>query len=43
MDVILWEGEHGMGVVPYAWFSGREASADEPMYRYYGLLDDIAE
>lgn len=39
-DELIYEGEHGMGMVPYALFTGRERPSVEPAYRWHPLTDD---
>lgn len=40
---LLWQGPHGMGVVPYAVFRGRTTTAAELALYYRGFLDDAAK
>lgn len=42
-EEIIWEGPHGMGCVPYAYFPGRVTGAAEPRFRYYGFIDPILD
>lgn len=41
VEEIIWEGEHGMGCVPYAYFPGRTTAAKNLANRYYGFVDNI--
>lgn len=42
-EEVIWEGPHGMGCVPYAYFPGRVTGAAEPRFRYYGFIDPILD
>lgn len=36
----VWSAEHYMGEPPYAYFPGRQTTAEEPALRFHGFLDD---
>lgn len=40
VDELLWDEEHGMKAVPYAFFPGRQSTADDDPIRYKGFLDE---
>lgn len=40
---IIWEGPHGMGETPYAFFPGRVTNSTDPVLRYSGFLDPVVQ
>jgi hypothetical protein len=42
-DEIIWEGEHGLGALPYAWYEGRVTHFTDDARRYSGYLDPILD
>lgn len=43
VEEIIWEGPHGMGEVPYAFFPGRVTNSMDPVLRYQGFLDPVVQ
>lgn len=41
IDEIIWEGEHGLGRVPYVFFRGRMTNHQADVHRYKGWLDPV--
>ena len=40
-EEMVWEGEHGLDRVPFAYFPGRTRNSREPAHRFHGLLDPV--
>jgi hypothetical protein len=41
IDEVIWEGEHGLGRVPYVFFRGRMTNHQADVHRYKGWLDPV--